>query len=256
MKLKRLLVSLTALLAGMAISSGCVWAASGNCSYAGSRADTGGTGMGGTGDVAQGTGIGGTGMSLGVFVNELHLAGNVTSSQGAVEAQSNGQSRFLSKGDPVCVGDTIMASPSGSVQIRMTDGGLVTIQPHAQLKIEKYVYQGTDRDSSLLVLLRGACHIVTGKIGKQHPNDLIKTPNATIHAFEADHEPSVILPDEGGSYPSGTYDKVNSGTAFIRTEKGKIGIHFHQVGFAASNGELPVLLQEAPGFYNVNSSVK
>jgi hypothetical protein len=212
--------------------------------------------MGGTGDVAEGTGMGGTGIRLGVYINEMQPAGNVIISQGTVEAQSNGHSRILAKGDSVCVGDTVTTSRLGSVHIKMADGGLIAVRPQTQLKIEKFVYRGADKDRSLLVLIKGACRIITGKIGKQYPqNDVVKTPAATIGVHEADHEVAVILPANSGRYPSGTYDKVNHGTTFLSTEKGKVDIHSNQAGFAAGAGELPTLLNEVPVFYNTNPSL-
>ena len=245
------------LLGGLVASCGSAWAVSGDCAYTNSATDSGGTGMGGTGDVAEGTGIGGTGIRLGVYINEMQLAGNVVISQGAVEAQRNGHARILAKGDPVCAGDTLITSLSGSVQIRMADGGLIAVRPQTQLKIEKFVYRGTDKDSSLLILTKGACRIITGKIGKRYPqNDIIKTPAATIGVHEADHEVAVVLPADSTGYPSGTYDKVNHGFTSIRTEKGEVDIHLNQAGFAADIGELPILLNEIPSFYNTNSSVK
>jgi hypothetical protein len=257
MKLTRIdpLLQCIFLLGSIIASCGNAWAASSNCAYPTSGMDTGGTGMGGTGDVAEGTGMGGTGITLGVYINEMQLAGNVTISQGAVEAQSNGNSRFLAKGDPICVGDTIKTSQSGSVQIRMTDGGLIALRPQTQIKIEKFLYRGTNKDSSLLTLLNGACHIIAGKIGQQHPqNNTLKTPTSTIGVSGADHEATVILPSDSGGYPPGTYDKVNHGTTFIRTEKGEVDIHPNEVGFAAGSGELPILLEEMPVFYNTNPS--
>lgn len=266
MKLKR--IDSLALLAIIAASCGSAWAASGSCTNTSSGMNisstvTGGTGTGGTGAiaastgaggtgaVAEDTGAGGTGIRLGVYMTETPLAGNVTVVKGTVEAKSNGHSRLLAKGDSICVGETVMTSRLGSVQIKMVDDGLITVRPQTQLKIEKFVYSGTDKDTSLLALLKGTYRVVTGKIGKQYPqNDVVKTPIATINARGAEHEVTVILPSDSGSYPSGTYDKVNNGTTSISTEKGEVDIHPNQVGFAANIGKLPTLLKETPGFYN------
>lgn len=242
------------LLAVLAASCGNVWAVASICSYPQSGIETGGTGMGGTGVVAKGTGMGGTGISP---VTGMQLAGKVIFSKGAVEAQSNGRSRLLAKGDPVCVGETIATSQSGTLQIRMTDDGLVAVRPQTQLKIEKFAYSGTDKDASLFTLFKGAGRFVTGKIGKRHPqNDLILTQTATIGVRGTDHEATVILPGDSSGYPSGTYDKVNKGITFIRTEKGEIDIHPNQVGVAASIGEMPGLLKDIPDFYKTDPSVK
>jgi hypothetical protein len=237
LKLHRLI-----LLGAIAAFSGSAWAVENGCSYAAS-----GTGIGGTGMVARSTGIGGTGA----------IAGKVILSQGSAEAQSNGRKRLLAKGDPVCVGETIVTSRSGAVEIRMTDEGLVSVRPETQLKIEQFAYAGSSRDISIISLLRGAGRFVTGKLGKLYPqNDLIKTPTATIGVRGTDHEAMVILPGDSSSYRSGTYDKVNQGITFIRTDRGEIDIHPNQVGLAVDTEEMPVLLKNIPEFYGHGASLK
>ena len=90
-----------------------------------------------------------------------------------------------------------------------------------------------------------------------HPqNDLIHTPNATIGVRGTDHEATVILLGSSGAYPSGTYDKVNQGITFIRTDKGEIDIYPNQVGLAVNMEEIPALLKGIPDFYNNDSSLK
>jgi len=227
---------LQALLLSSAVLTSSAWAATGGCTYTASESGVGGTGMGGTG---------------------MKVAGNVMYSHGPVEAQSNGRSRVLAKGDSVCVGETIVTSQSGMAQIRMVDDGFIAIRPQTQLKIEKYAYNGTDTDSSLISLLKGASRFVTGKLGKLHPQfDLIRTPNATIGVRGTDHVATVILPGNSSGYPSGTYDQVIQGVTFIRTDKGEIDIHPNQVGLAANMEALPTLLNAIPEFYKADSSMR
>ena len=230
-------------------SCGNVWAVSGSCSY--SNATKGSTEMGGT-VVAKGTGMGGTGISPDAG---MQLAGQVISSRGKAIAQINALSRRLSKGDPVCVGETVVTSKSATLHIKMTDGGLVAIRPETRFKIEKYAFNGTDQDASLFTLLQGAGRFVTGKIGKLHPeSDLVQTLTAIIGVRGTDHEVMVVL--RGNSrYPAGTYDKVNKGITFIRTEKGEIDIHPNQVGVAVSAERMPFLLEDIPDFYKTDPAV-
>ena len=255
-------IYLRAILLSAALLTSSAWAASGSCTYNASGSGIGGTGisgtgMGGTGIIAKGTGMGGTGMKPGSELAELKVAGNVIFSHGPVEAQSNGRTRLLAKGDPVCVGETIVTQQSGMVQIRMVDDGLIAIRPRTQLKIENFAYNGTDHDASLISLFQGVSRFVTGKLGKMHPqNDLIHTPNATIGVRGTDHEAAVILPGSSGGYPSGTYDKVNQGITFIRTDKGEIDIYPNQVGLAVNMEEIPALLKGIPDFYNNDTSLK
>lgn len=242
------------LLSGVLVTSS-AWAASGSCTYAASGTGMGGTGisgsgMGGTGMLAKGTGMGGTGIKAGTEIAELAVAGNIISSSGPVEAHSYGRTRLLAKGDSVCVGETIVTQQSGRVQIRMVDDGLIAIRPQTQLKIEKFAYNGTDQDTSLISLLKGASRFVTGKLGKLHPqNDFIHTPYATIGVRGTDHVATVILPGNSEGYAAGTYDKVNQGITFIRTDKGEIDILPNQVGMAVNMAEAPALLNGIPEFY-------
>jgi len=217
----------------------------------------GGTGMGGTGIVAQSAEMGGTGMGgTGITLAELQLAGKVISSSGHVEARSNGRTRLVAKGGSVCVGETIVTADAGSLEIRMVDDAFIAVRPHTKLKIDKYAFNGTDKDASLITVIKGASRFVTGKLGKRHPqNDVVQTANAIVGVLGTDHEVKVILPGESGSYKAGTYDKVNQGITFIKTDRGRIDIHPNQAGFAVSNTEQPILLKDIPDFYKEEPSV-
>jgi|GEM_PF-2221461 len=257
-----LLLQQLVLSALLAFSCASAWAASGTCTYnkpvtAIEDARIGGTGMGGTGVISKGTGIGGTGISPETGTGTMQLAGLVIDSQGSVEAKSNEQTRKLAKGDPVCVGETIVTSQTGRLQIKMSDDGLISLRPKTQIKIEKFAYSGTAEDTSIFALIKGASRFVTGKIGKRNPqNDLVRTQSATIGVRGTDHEVMVILPGDGSVYPSGTYDKVNTGVTFIRTDIGEIDIHPDQVGLATSREELPTLLKDIPDFYIIAPPIK
>lgn len=244
---------LRAAVLGTLLLGGNAWAA--DCAYSHHEAQAGGTGMGGTGTMAQGTGMGGTGIQLGVFRNEMPLAGNVIASAGEVQAEINGNTRTLAKGDPVCTGDKISTTASASVQIQMTDGTLLTLRPQTELRIEKFAYRGTPKDNRLLALDKGACRIVSGNIGKQNPeNDLLKTPHATVSMRDADHEAAVIPPGDSKAYSAGTYDKVNHGTAFLSTARGEVSIHPGQAAFTAGTDTPPTLLRNIPAFYDAGNA--
>lgn len=203
-----------------------------------------GTGMGGTGIASEGTGMGGTGI----------VAGKVMFSHGNVVALNNGSSRPLAKGDAVCVGDTIQSASAASAQLVMVDDEMIAVRPDTKLRIDSYSYRKKSNDNITLALLDGAARIISGSIGKRLPqNDLIKAGNVTIGIRGTDHEAAIILPGQNAAYPAGVYDRVNSGVTFIKTEKGSIDIHPNQVGFTASQMEMPQILQTMPAFYNTLS---
>lgn len=239
------------LLSALVLAWGNTWAATGSCARTGSVTvldGGGGTGMGGTGAIAKGTGIGGTGARPDAAT---HIAGNVIYSRGKVIAQSNGQIRRLAKGDPVCVGETIVSSPSGDLRIKMIDQGVVAIRPRTKLKIEKFAYNESHHDISTMTLLEGSGRFITGMIGKRYPqNDLILTKNGIIGVRGTDHEATVILPGDRRGYQPGTYDRVYQGRTYIRTAAGEIDLRPGQVGLSADDNSLPKLLSEKPDFYS------
>jgi hypothetical protein len=232
------------LLLGTVAASECVWAATGGCAYTQS-----GTGMGGTGARPE---------------DEVpQPAGNVIFSRGSVEAQSMGRSRPLTKGDQVCVGETIATAESGMVQIRMLDSGMVSVRPDTKLRIDAFQFNGKEDGSerSALYLVQGAFRAVTGLIGHLNKeNYKIKTPTATIGIKGTDHEPMFIpnpAPGQVAQGVPGTYDKVNSGGVFIQTLTGSIDVKPNQIGFAPLVPIAPPsILKEVPRFYRVDSGVE
>ncbi len=236
------------------------WAVSSGCAYPAS-ADPGGTGMGGTGAPARGSGIGGTGITPRSEQVKGELAGNVIFSQGMVEAQSKGRTRALAKGAPVCVGETIVTSPASQVQIRMADGGLISIRPETKIRINAFHFDGKEdgTERSEIALLQGRFRALTGMVGHTHKeNYVIQTPNAFIGIRGTDHEPMYIpnpAPGQAAVGVPGTYDKVNSGGVVIRTSHGSVEVKPNQVGFAPNDPALPpVLLKELPKFYHAEGA--
>ena len=241
------------LLAVLVAGCGNAWAASAICQKPDVEKEGGG--IGGTGMLTKGTGVGGTGLRPDDGKKLLQLAGSVIESKGAVEALQSGKSRRLAKNDPVCAGETVATSNTGSVRIKMVDGGLIEVRPHSRIMIESFDYGLSKRKKSMIALLEGTSRFVTGKIGKEYPqNVIVRTPSGIIGVHGTDHETTVILPGGKGGVPAGTYDMVNTGVTFIRTAAGEIDIYPDQVGFAATEGEPPVLLHEIPDFLQANLS--
>lgn len=60
---------------------------------------------------------------------------------------------------------------------------------------------------------------------------------------------SAPAPGQAAIAPPGTYDKVNVGVAFIRTDAGSVDIQRNQVGFAPVTKAAPVILPRIPPFY-------
>ncbi len=166
-----------------------------------------------------------------------------------------GVTRALVKGGEIDEGDRIVTAAGASAQIKMVDGGFIAVRPNTNLSFDSYHYTGKDdgKESAVLSLLQGGFRTITGIIGHTNKqNYLIKTDTATIGIRGTDHEPMVILPPAPGQVAiaePGTYDKVNVGVAYIRTDAGSVDIQRNQVGFAPITRGAPVILPRIPPFY-------
>ncbi len=166
-----------------------------------------------------------------------------------------GVTRALQKGAEINEGDRIVTAADASAQVKMIDGGFIAIRPNTDMGFDTYRYSGREdgTENAVISLLRGGFRTITGVIGRTNKhNYLVTTETATIGIRGTDHEPMVILPPAPGQVAiaaAGTYDKVNVGIAFIRTDAGSIDIHRNQVGFAPISKAAPVILPRIPPFY-------
>ena len=166
-----------------------------------------------------------------------------------------GVERLAVKGMEVEEGDTLTTAANSSAQIKMADEGMMALRPDSKIKVETYVFNGKQdgNERSLILLLKGGFRAITGLIGHNNKdNNVIKTSTATIGIRGTDHEPMFIPeppPGVKAIAPPGTYDKVNSGATFIKTNMGIININPNQAGFVAGQDKIPQLLPKIPDFY-------
>jgi hypothetical protein len=115
------------------------------------------------------------------IANKPVRAGEVISSRGQASAVGQDRkSRALGVGHGVFVGDKIVTGEDGFVQLLMVDGARVDLRCYSIMVIEKYDLQSTRR-SSILKLLQGSVHKVSGEIGKAKGDVYeMKTPVASV----------------------------------------------------------------------------
>jgi hypothetical protein len=157
-----------------------------------------------------------------------------------------GQKHAIQKGDTVNEGDTLTTSPKASARIRMSDGGLITVRPDTQLKIDSFKFNGKQDGSeqSFFSLVKGGFRSVTGLIGKLNKKSYrIHTPMAVLGIRGTDHEIIFVAPGSGLAKlaPVGTYDKVYSGTTTLTNDRGTIAIAPKQMGYVAAPDQKPQL---------------
>ena len=112
-----------------------------------------------------------------------NTAGTVDFAAGNVMlVYDNGDRETLSKGMSVSAGDTIRTGYRGLAQIRMTDGGYISVQKNSSFRIDEYAYDpaqgGQKKNRGLFSLLEGGFRAITGFLGAD--NYRVKTPVATI----------------------------------------------------------------------------
>ena len=174
-----------------------------------------------------------------------------------------GRERVLQKGDTVAPGDRIVTSENALVQLRMNDGGYLSVRAGTEMKIDQFVFDEKDQKKSsfLVSLIKGGFRSITGLIGKSNPDGYeIRTPGATIGIRGTDHEPMYIPPAASGlpaGIAPGVYDKVNVGETFLRNEHGILPIKPGQVGFSPLKpSAAPKMLQRVPDFYKVDLKIE
>ncbi|MFO1345369.1 MAG: FecR domain-containing protein [Rhodocyclaceae bacterium] len=194
-------------------------------------------------------------LSFSTYAQET--AGQVQVVVGAAQLiDLSGKSRPLERGAEVKQGDRIVTGEGALVQMKMTDGALLSVRTDTDVTVEKYRHnEKSAQDSGMLLkLARGALRSITGWIGGNNPDAYkVVTPTATIGIRGTDHEPVFIPEPKPGEIPvgqPGTYDKVNSGATTIHTQIGNIDVKPGQVGFVPMTpGVAPRVLPGIPEFF-------
>ena len=164
----------------------------------------------------------------------------------------DGTPRPAERGGEVREGDTIVTGPSAIAQIRLADGGFLSIRADTETTLERFAYAGSeDKNASMFIsLLKGGFRSVTGLIGQlNRPGYRITTPSATIGIRGTDHEPFVVTPATAQALQmaAGTYDRVHSGQTFIQNKQGLTQFaNPNQTLFVSDTSAPPRLLPTPP----------
>lgn len=99
-----------------------------------------------------------------------------------VAVGASGTQRTLGKGGEVGNGDAVVTGDRGRAQLRFSDGGMVSLQPGTEFKIDDYRYsdQGGE-EKGFFSLLKGGMRTITGLIGRSNRSSYqVTTSVATI----------------------------------------------------------------------------
>jgi hypothetical protein len=127
---------------------------------------------------------------------------------------------------PIRSGDRIRTGTDGRVQLRFTDGALISIQPGSDFRVEAYAFDAS-RQRGFFELVQGSMRAVSGSIGKRDRDDWrLRTPTATIGIrgteFTVDHAACTTACPAG--VDPGLVVVVVAGRVAVTTEAGSIEV--------------------------------
>lgn len=170
-------------------------------------------------------------------------AGKVLAAVGQVTAtRTDGASRVLDAGSAVYSGDQIRTARDAAVQIRYSDGALVSLPGSSHYRIDDYAYAPGER--GFFSLLKGGLRTLTGWIGKnERANYRVTTPVATIGIRGTDYELRLCQDDCPPGFENGLYLTVFEGAIVAINEAGEYLIKEGQSAFIP-DARSPLQLRE------------
>lgn len=131
----------------------------------------------------------------------------------------DGSIRLLAEKSQVLTGDVVSTERDSYAQIKMTDGGQITLRPNTQMRIEGYQFseKEPEKDNFLFSLLKGGLRAVTGLIGKRVNRDAYKlrTATATVGIRGTDFNAIEVAPGTPEAPKPGVYVVVADGMVVV-----------------------------------------
>lgn len=163
-------------------------------------------------------------------------AGKVLARVGQVTAtQPSAETRRLDVGSVVLGGDLIRTASDASVQIRYTDGALVSLNANSLYRVDDYAYAPGER--GFFSLLKGGLRTLTGLIGKGETAAYrINTPVATIGIRGTDYALRLCLDDCPSGFENGLYLSVFEGSIVAVNDVGEYLLKAGESAFIPAAG--------------------
>lgn len=119
---------------------------------------------------------------------EATRAGTVKLVKGVVQLANAQGTKALQPGDAVSVADVMTTGADGAASLVLRDGSTLMVGPSSRLELKSFAFDSTTQNGNLLVsLLRGTLRMITGLIGKHHPEAVeIHTPTTIVGVLGTD----------------------------------------------------------------------
>ncbi len=137
-----------------------------------------------------------------VNAQDVDSAGKTIMARGDVNALNdvNGQ-RKLARRSPIFKVDSVNTGKLSATQLRMIDGGLLSLQEDSQIAIVDYAFnENTKQGSISMSLLKGGLRTVTGALESSVDNYRLNTPIASIGVRGTHYEAELL---DGDLYLAG-----------------------------------------------------
>ena len=108
--------------------------------------------------------------------------GTLKSVSGDVALSQGGAARAAAAGGAVLEADRIVTGRDASTTMTLKDGTILAVGPNTTVELTKVQFDTTTQDGNLAVnLLKGSIRMVTGWLGKLHPEQIrVTTPTSVV----------------------------------------------------------------------------
>ena len=121
-------------------------------------------------------------------------------------------------------GDTVTTGPQSSLQLRFSDGALMTLRPNSRLRVTRYHFDRAhpEADATTLELIKGGLRTLTGVIGKRNRDRYrVQTSVATIGIRGTHYGLRLCGPNDCPGHEPGLYGAVADGAIVVRNRQGE-----------------------------------
>jgi hypothetical protein len=202
-------------------------------------------------------------LSLGGLVAATLLAPLLAFGEGTIQhlsgtlsvQRADGSVRLLSEKSQVLQGDVVSTERDSYAQIKLTDGGQITLRPNTQIRIEGYQFseQEPGKDNFVFALLKGGMRAVTGLIGKRANRDAYKlrTATATVGIRGTDFNAIEVPPNAPGQPAPGVYVVVSDGLVVLTSGGQELLGAAGQTMYSSSPNLPPVIVPPPPNLPDI-----
>lgn len=154
-------------------------------------------------------------------------------------------------------GDAVRTGEKSWAILNMMDGAKITVRPDTEVRVYTYRYAESGEPSqsrALLILTSGALRVLAGRIATGSGSGfVVRTPDASMELRGADHDITYLAGKLAytGDAQAGTYGRVYTGAAVIKSPGGEVSLRDGQTAYAeARTRAAPRLVQANPYFYH------